>query len=145
VLLWPVREAVVSVVHTLTSVDYPPWIPVTKMAPEDPEAKASQAGWTPVLWPGRWPDVWSQKMALPQKLCSSHVSQNLLASVVHTLSCADCLPWSPETKVASAEPEAEASLAGQTPVLWPRRWSDVWSRKWRRLRSSVSLACPRSC
>ena len=77
-LLWPVTEAIVSVVHTLTCVDYFPWSPGTKMAPMDPEAKASQAGWTPVLWPGRWPDVWSLKMALPQKLCGSRLSQKLL-------------------------------------------------------------------
>ena len=30
------------------------------MAPVYPEAKASQSGQTPVLWLGRWPDVWSQ-------------------------------------------------------------------------------------
>ena len=86
-LLWPVTEAVVSVVHTLTCVDYFPWSPGTKMAPVDPEAKASQAGWTPVLWPGRWPDVWSPKTVLPQKFCGFRLSQKLLASVVHTLTC----------------------------------------------------------
>ena len=110
-LLWPVTEAVVSVVHTLTCVDYFLRSPGTKMALADPEAKASWAGRTPVLWPGRWPDVWSPKTALPQELCGSCVSQKLLASVVHTLTCADCPPWSPETKVASADPEAE-SLPG---------------------------------
>jgi hypothetical protein len=51
VLLWPVTEAVVSVVHTLTCADYFPRSPGIKMAPVDPEAKASQAGWTHVLWP----------------------------------------------------------------------------------------------
>ena len=45
-LLWPVTEAVVSVVHTLSCVDYLPRSPGTKMAPADPEAKASQDGWT---------------------------------------------------------------------------------------------------
>jgi hypothetical protein len=100
VLLWPVTEAVVSVVHTLTCVDYFPRSPGTKMAPMDPEAKASQAGRTPVLWPGRWTDVWSPKTALPQKLCSSRMSQKLLASVFHTLPCADCPPRSPGTKMA---------------------------------------------
>jgi hypothetical protein len=33
VLLWPVTEAVVSVVYTLTCVDYFPQSPGTKMAP----------------------------------------------------------------------------------------------------------------
>jgi hypothetical protein len=87
VLLWPVTEAVVSVVHHLSCVDYFPRSPGTKMAPVDPEAKASQAGWTPVLCQERWPDVWSPKMVLPQKLCGSRLSQKLLASVVYTLTC----------------------------------------------------------
>ena len=30
-------------------------------------------------------------------------------------------------------------------LLWPGRWLVVWSRKWRRLRSSVALVCPRNC
>jgi hypothetical protein len=96
-LLWPVIEAVVSVVHTLTCVDYFQRSPRTKMASVDPEAKASQAGWTPVLWPGRWTDVWSPKTAPPQKLCGSRLTQKLLASVFHTLTCADSPPWSPGT------------------------------------------------
>jgi hypothetical protein len=68
------------------------------MAPADPEAKASRAGWTHVLWPGRWPDVWSPKRALPQKLCGSRPSQKLLASVGHTLTCADYFWRSPVGK-----------------------------------------------
>jgi hypothetical protein len=64
------------------------WIPGTKMAPAVPEAKASRAGWTPVLWPGRWSDVWSLKRVLPQKLCGFRLSQKLSASV-YTLTCAD--------------------------------------------------------
>jgi hypothetical protein len=49
VLLWPVTEAVVSVVHSLSCVDYLPQSLGTKMASADPEVKASQDGWTPVL------------------------------------------------------------------------------------------------
>jgi hypothetical protein len=30
-------------------------------------------------------------------------------------------------------------------LLWPGRWPVVWSRRWRRLRSSVALACLRNC
>jgi hypothetical protein len=41
------------------------WSPGTKIAPAISEAKASQAGWTPVLWPVRWSDVWRPKRALP--------------------------------------------------------------------------------
>ena len=48
-LLWPVTEAVVSVVHSLSCVDYLPQSLGTKMASADPEVKASQDGWTPVL------------------------------------------------------------------------------------------------
>jgi hypothetical protein len=29
-------------------------------------------------------------------------------------------------------------------LLWPGRWPVVWSPRWRRLRSSVALACPRN-
>jgi hypothetical protein len=29
-------------------------------------------------------------------------------------------------------------------LLWPGRWSVVWSRRWRRLRTSLALACPRN-
>jgi hypothetical protein len=119
VLLWPVTEAVVSVVHTLTCVDYFPRSSGIKMATADPEAKASQAGQTPVLWPGRWTDVWSLKTALPQKLCGPRLSQKLLASVFHTLTCADCPLQSPGTNMTPVEPEAEASRAGRTPVLFP--------------------------
>jgi hypothetical protein len=91
------QKLLASVVHTLTCADHFRWSPGTKMAPADPEAKASRAGQTPVLWPGRWPDVWSLKRALPQKLCGSCLSQKLLASVVHTLTCADYFWWSPGT------------------------------------------------
>jgi hypothetical protein len=69
------------------------------------------------------------KMAPPQKLCGSCLSQKLLTSVFLTLPCADCPPRSPGTKLAPAEPEADASRAGWTPVLWPERWPVVWSRK----------------
>jgi hypothetical protein len=77
------------------------------MAPAGPEAKVSRAGQTPVLWPERWPDVWSLKMAFPQKLCSSCLSHKLLASVVHSLTCADYFLWSPGTKMAPEDPEAK--------------------------------------
>jgi hypothetical protein len=98
----------VSVVHTLSCAAYFLQSPGTKMASSDPEAKASLAGRTPVFWLGRWPDVWSLKKALPQKLCGSRLSQKLLASVVHTLTCAAYFLWSPGTKMAPVDPEAKA-------------------------------------
>ena len=67
------------------------------MTPIDAEGKPSWAEQTPVLWPGRWPDVWSPKRALSQKLCGSCLSQKLLASVVHTLTCSDYFRRSPGT------------------------------------------------
>jgi hypothetical protein len=70
------------------------------MSSADPEAKPSRARWTPVLWPGRWLDVWSPKSALPQKLCVSRLSQKLLASVVHTLTHADYFWRSPGTNLS---------------------------------------------
>ena len=73
-------------------------------------------------------------MVPPQKLCGSRLSQQLLASVFHTLTRAACPLRSPGAKVAPAEPEAETSRAGQTPVLSPGRWPVVWSRKWHHLR-----------
>ena len=83
------QKLLASVVHTLTCADYFRQSPGTKIAPSDPEEKASWAGRTPVLWPGRCSDVWSPKRALPQKLCGSHLSQKLSALVVHTLTSAD--------------------------------------------------------
>jgi hypothetical protein len=59
------------------------------------------------------------KQDLSQKLCCFGLSQKLLASVVHTLTCADYCLSSPGTKMASVDPEAKAYWAGQTPVLWP--------------------------
>jgi hypothetical protein len=92
-----------SVVHTLTCAVYFQRSLRTKRSSADAEAKPSRAGRTPVLWPGMWLDVWSRKMALPQKLCGSCLSQKLLASVVHTLTCADYFHWSPGTKMAPAD------------------------------------------
>jgi hypothetical protein len=132
VLLWPVTEVVVSVVHTLTCVDYFSRSPRTKVAPAEPEAEASRGRWTPVLWPGSWPVVWSRKWCLLRGSVALACPRNFWP-LFHTLTCADCPQWSPGTKVASAEPEAEASRVGQSPVLWPGRWPIVWSRKWHRL------------
>ena len=83
------QKLLASVVQVLTCADYFWWSFRTKMFSTDAEAKPSRAGQTPVLCPGRWPNVWSPKRGLPQKLCGSCLSQKLLASVVHTLTSAD--------------------------------------------------------
>ena len=87
------------------------WSPGTKMAPAIPKAKASRARWTPVLWLGRWSDVWSLKRVLPQKLCGYHLSQKVSASVCTLSSVQTTFRWSPGTKMAPAVSEAKASWA----------------------------------
>ena len=67
------------------------------MSPKDAVAKPSQVGRTPLLWQGRSPDVWRPKLSLPLKLCDFCLSQKLLASAVHTLTCADQSWWNPGT------------------------------------------------
>ena len=69
------------------------------------------------------------KQDLSQRLCCFGLSQKLLASVVHTLTCADYFQWSPGTKMAPANAEAKPSRTGRTPVLWLGMWPDVWSPK----------------
>jgi hypothetical protein len=44
------------------------------------------------------------KQDLSQKLCCFGLSQKLLASVVHTLTCADYFLQSPGTKMAPTDP-----------------------------------------
>ena len=78
------------------------WSSRTKMAPADPEVKASWAGQTPVLWQGRWSDVWSPKRALPHKLCGSRLSQKLSASVCTLSPVQTTFQRSPRTKMAPA-------------------------------------------
>ena len=112
------QKLLASVVHTLTCADYFRRSLRTKMAPTGAEAKPSRAGRTPILWLGRWLDVWSLKSVLLTKLCGSRLSQKLLASVVHTLTCGDYFQRSPGKKMAPANPEAKASRPRQTPVLW---------------------------
>jgi hypothetical protein len=104
------QKLLASVVHTLTCADYFGGSLRTKMSSANAEAKPSRAGRTPILWPRRWPDFWNLKRALPQKLYGSRLSPKLLASVVHTLTCADYFRRGPETKIAPADPEAKSSI-----------------------------------
>jgi hypothetical protein len=54
-------------------------------SPRCSAAEPSQAGWIPLLWRGRCPDVWSPKLGLSQKLCFFCLSQKL---------CRFCIPHS---------------------------------------------------
>jgi hypothetical protein len=80
------------------------------------------------------------KQDLSQKLCCFGLSQKLLASVVHTLTCADYFQRNRGTKMIPADAEAKPFRAGQTPILWPGSWLDVWSLK--RGASSEALWLP---
>ena len=108
------------------------------MAPVEPEAEATRAGCTPVLWPGRWLVVWSRKCVASEALWLLPVPEAASLCSPHSH-----LPTAhrgvPEQRWLPAEPEAEASQVGRTPVPWPQRWLVVWSRKWHHLRSSVAL------
>jgi hypothetical protein len=53
------------------------------------------------------------------------LSQKLLASVVHTLTCADKSAWSLGTKMSPTDALAIPSQAGRTPLLWQGRCPDV--------------------
>ena len=99
VLLWPVTEAV--------SFSSPHSHLYRLLSSESRNQDGFHGSWGKGL-PGladtcplarNWPDVWSLKMVLPQKLCGSHLSQKLLASVFHTLTCADYFLWNPITKI----------------------------------------------
>jgi hypothetical protein len=66
------------------------------------------------------------KQHLSQKPCCFGLSQKLLASVVHTLTCADYFQGN---KRSPADTEAKPSRARRTPILWPGRCPYVWSLK----------------
>ena len=67
------------------------------MAPPGAPAKLSQVGWTPLLWQGRSPDVWSPKWGLPQKLCSFCLPRSfqLLQSTLSPVQTSLGMIWEP--------------------------------------------------
>lgn len=69
------------------------------------------------------------KQELSQKLCCFGLSQKLLASVCTLSPVQTTFRRSPGIKMAPSVPEAKASQARCTPLLWPGRWSDVRSLK----------------
>ena len=72
--------------------------------------------WTSLLAEDEGP-----KQDLSQKLCCFGLSQKLLASVCTLSPVQTTFRWSPGTKMAPAVPEAKASWAMWTPVLWQGR------------------------
>jgi hypothetical protein len=96
----------------------------------DAVAKPSGVGRTPLLWQERYTGVWSLKQGLPQKLCGFCLSLKLLASAVHTLTCADQSWQNLGTQVAPVDAVVKPSLEGWTPLLWQGKCPDVWSLKY---------------
>jgi hypothetical protein len=97
------QKLLASVAHTLTCAEYSLWSPGTNMSAANVEGKCSWAGWTPILWPGRCPDIRSLNKGLPQKLCGFCLSQQLLASVFNTLTCAEYCQRSPGTEMFATD------------------------------------------
>ena len=58
-------------------------------------------------------------MVLPQKLCGARLSQKLLASVVHTLTCEGCFLLSLGTKVAPTSPKSKSLCLVSVSMICP--------------------------
>jgi hypothetical protein len=97
-----------------------------------------------LLLPGRWPVVWSRRWRCLRSSVALVCPRNGWPLYSTPSPVQPALRGVSEPRWLPLEPEAETSQAGQTPVLSPGRWPVVWSRRWRRLRSSVALACPRN-
>ena len=96
-LLWPVTEAVSFCsphYHPCRILSVESWNQDVCSGCSGKELLGWAGTFCPILWPGWCPDVWGPKRGLPQKLCGSCLSQKLLASVVHTLTCAEYSRWS---------------------------------------------------
>jgi hypothetical protein len=137
---WPLYSTPSPAQPALSGVQEP-----RRLQPPGPEAETSRAGQTPVLSPGRWLVVWSRRW----RHLRSSVALACLRNgwpLYSTLS-----PVQPDLRgvleprrLPPPGPEAQTSRAGRTPVHSPGSWPVVWSRRWRSLRSSVALACPRN-
>jgi hypothetical protein len=97
-----------------------------------------------LLWPGRWPVVWSRRWCRLRSSLDLTCPRSGWPLYSTPSPVQPALRGVPEPRRLPPGPEAETSQAGRTPVLSPGRWSVVWSRRWHRLRSSLALTCPRS-
>jgi hypothetical protein len=135
---WPLYSTPSPVQPALCGVLEPRRLPL------GPEAKTSRAGRIPVLSPGRWPVVWSRRWCCLRSSLALACPRNCWPLYSTTSPLQLALHGVPEPRRLLPGPEAETSRAGRTPVLSTVRWPVVWSRRWRRLRSSVALACHRN-
>ena len=98
----PYQKWLASVFHTVTRAACPPRSPGAKKAPAGACDTNLSGQADPRALTRKVAGCLELKMAPPQKLCGSRLSQKLLASVFHTLTRAACPPRSPGTKVAPA-------------------------------------------
>ena len=98
-----------------------------------------------MLWPGRWPIVWSRSLCHLRSSLALACSRNGWPLYSTPLPVQPALRGVPEPRrLPPRGPVAENSQAGRTPVLSLGRWPVVWSCRWYHLRSSLALACPRN-
>jgi hypothetical protein len=97
-----------------------------------------------LLWPGRWPVIWSQRWHHLRSSVALACPRNGWPLYSTLSPVQPALSGVPEPRWLLPEPEAETSQARWTPVLSLGRWPVVWSRRWCSLRSSLALACPRN-
>jgi hypothetical protein len=93
-----------------------------------------------LLWPGRWPVVWSRRWRCPRS--SATLARPRNGWPPYSTPVQPALLAVPEPRRLPPASETQTSQAGQTPVLSPRRWPVVWSRRWRCPRSSATLPVP---
>jgi hypothetical protein len=104
-----------------------------------------------LLWPGRWPVVWSRRWRRLRSSLALAFPRNgwPLYSTLSPVQPALRGVLEPR-RLPPPGPEAQTSRAGgslcthQEGGWLSGRWPVVWSRRWRRLRSSVALAFPRN-
>ena len=82
-----------------------------------------------LLWPGRWPVVWSWKWRCLRRSLALACPRNCWPLYSTPSPVQPALRGVPEPRWLLPEPEAETSQAGWIPVLSPGRLPVVWSRR----------------